>query len=358
MSHGRAQPRHRRRKSDFFGSPAKQSIDAPPVAAPEAVDDEWVRCHDAATGASYYANRRSFEVSWTPPTAAVSPPAAAASAPAPPPPVVAAEASVAAPPPARPRRAADAAWIGRGATALAKATLEAPTPVVAPPPPPAPEPPSPPTPEPVSEPSPPEPEAPPTPEPDDEPSYEEFVVVDERTDSGTEEGSGASYEEFEEVEEVDVAPEPSAPPTPEPAESLYEEEFVVVDERTDSGTDEGGSDSYEEFEEIEEVVVAPEPAAEAPAAPAEPTPEPQPDPTPEPSPSPPEPAPAPTAPPARRKTAQELLAALAEVSERLAPYAAAFAPAPRKGGLLGPRGAPTRRGRALLAAARRCQAPA
>ena len=32
-------------------------------------DDEWVRCHDAATGASYYANRRSFEVSWTPPPA-------------------------------------------------------------------------------------------------------------------------------------------------------------------------------------------------------------------------------------------------------------------------------------------------
>ena len=82
MSHGRAQPRHRRRKSDFFGSPAKQRIDAPPVAAPEAADDEWVRCHDAATGASYYANRRSFEVSWTPP------PAVAASAPAPPPVVV------------------------------------------------------------------------------------------------------------------------------------------------------------------------------------------------------------------------------------------------------------------------------
>ena len=172
MSHGRAQPRHRRRKSDFFGSPAKQSIDAPPVAAPEAADDEWVRCHDAATGASYYANRRSFEVSWTPP------PAVAASAPAPPPVVVAAEASVAAPPPARARRAADAAWIGRGGAALAKATREAPTPVVAPPPPPVPEPPSPP--------SPPTPETPPTPEPDDEPSYEEFVVVDERTDSGTE----------------------------------------------------------------------------------------------------------------------------------------------------------------------------
>jgi len=297
MSHGRAQPRHRRRKNDFFGSPAKQHIDAPPAAAPEAVDDEWVKCHDAATGASYYANRRSFEVSWTPPPAAVSPPA----------PVVAAEASVAAPTPVRARRAADAAWIGRGTAALAKAALEAATPVAAPPPPPVPEPPSPPTPEP-----PPVPEAPP--------------LV------------------------------PEASPTPEPAESLYEEEFVVVDERTDSGTDEGGSDSYEEFEEIEEVVVAPEPAAEAPAAPAEPTPEPQADPTPEPSPSPPEPAPARAAPPARRKTAQELLAALTEVSERLAPYAAAFAPAPRKGALLGPRGAPTRRGRALLAAARRCRA--
>ena len=298
MSHGRAQPRHRRRKSDFFGSPAKRSIDAPPVAAPEAVDDEWVRCHDAATGASYYANRRSFEVSWTPPAAV----------PAPSPPVVAAEASVAAPPPARARRAADAAWIGRGTAALAKATREAPTPVVAPPPPPVPEPSSPP--------SPPTPETPPTPEPDDEPSYEEFVVVDERTDSGTEEGSGASYEEFEEIEEVVVAPEPSAPLTPKAA--------------------------------------TPEPAAEAPAAPAEPTPEPQADPTPEPSPSPPEPAPAPAAPPARRKTAQELLAALAEVSERLAPYAAAFAPAPKKRALLDARGAPTRRGRALLAAARRC----
>ena len=297
MSHGRAQPRHRRRKSDFFGSPAKQSIDAPPAAAPQAVavapeaaDDDWVRCHDAATGASYYANRRSFEVSWTPPTAAVSPPPsrtppAAASAPAPAP-----------SPPARARRAADAAWIGRGTAALAKATREAPAPVIAPPPPPAPEPPSPATPEPP----PPEPEAPPTPEPDAEPPYEEFVVVDERTDSGT---------------------------------------------------DEGGSDSYEEFEEIEEVVVAPEPAAEAPAAPAEPTPEPQADPTPEPSPP-------PAAPPARRRTAQELLAALAEVSERLAPYAAAFAPAPRKHALLDARGAPTRRGRALLAAARRCQASA
>ena len=303
MSHGRAQPRHRRRKSDFFGSPAKQSIDAPPVAAPEAADDDWVRCHDAATGASYYANRRSFEVSWTPP------PAVAPSTPAPSPPVVAAEESVAAPPPVRARRAADAAWIGRGTAALAKAAREAATPVAAPPPPPVPEPPSPPTPEP-----PPVPEAPP--------------LV------------------------------PEASPTPEPAESLYEEEFVVVDERTDSGTDEASGASYEEFEEIEEVVVAPEPAAEAPAAPAEPTPEPQPDPTPEPSPSPPEPAPAPTAPPARRKTAQELLAALAEVSERLAPYAAAFKPAPRKGGLLDARGAPTRRGRALLAAARRCQAPA
>ena len=246
MSHGRAQPRHRRRKSDFFGSPAKQHIDAPPVAAPEAADDEWVRCHDAATGASYYANRRSFEVSWTPPPAAVSPPPSRT------PQVVAAEESVVAPPPARARRAADAAWIGRGAAALAKATREAPTPVVAPPSPPVPEPPSPPTPEPVPEPS--------TPEPDDEPSYEEFVVVDERTDSGTEEGSGASYEEFEEVEEV---------------------------------------------------VVAPEPAAEAPAAPVEPTPEPRADP------SPLGPAPASTAPPARRKTARELLAALAEVSERL-----------------------------------------
>ncbi|CAH0375723.1 unnamed protein product [Pelagomonas calceolata] len=290
MSHGRAQPRHRRRKSDFFGSPAKQTSAAPPVAVPEAADDEWVRCHDAATGASYYANRRSFEVSWTPPTAAVSPP-----------PPAAAEASVAAPPPARARRGADAAWIGRGGAALAKATHEAPTPVVAPPSPPAPEPPSPPTPEP-----------PPPPEPDDEPSYEEFVVVDERTDSGTEEGSGASYEEFEELEEVVVvAPEPRAPLTPEAA--------------------------------------TPEPAAEAPAAPAEPTPEP--------SPSPPEPAPTThAAPPARRKTAQELLAALAEVSERLAPYAAAFAPAPRKHALLDVRGAPTRRGRALLAAARRCRA--
>ena len=309
MSHGRAQPRHRRRKSDFFGSPAKQHIDAPPVAAPEAADDEWVRCHDAATGASYYANRRSFEVSWTPPSR-TPPPATAVSAPAPSPPVVAAAESVAAPPPVRARRAADAAWIGRGTAALAKATREAPTPVVAPPSPPVPEPPSPPTPEPP----PPVPEAPP-------------LVLE-------------------------------APPTPEPAESLYEEEFVVVDERTDSGTDEASGASYEEFEEIEEVVVAPEPAAEAPAAPAEPTPEPQADPTPEPEPSPPEPAPAPTAPPARRKTTQELLAALAEVSERLAPYAAAFAPAPQKRALLDARGAPTRRGRALLAAARRCQAPA
>ena len=265
MSHGRAQPRHRRRKSDFFGSPAKQSIDAPPVAAPEAVDDEWVRCHDAATGASYYANRRSFEVSWTPPPATVSPRAAA---PLPKPATAEENSAVVAAPPVRARRAADAAWIGRGTAALAKATREAPAPVVAPPPPPVPEPPSPPTPEPPS-----------PPEPDDEPSYEEFVVVDERTDSGTDEGSGASYEEFEEIEEVVVAP----------------------------------------------------------------------------------PAPAPTtraAPPARRKTAQELLAALAEVSERLAPYAAAFAPAPRKRALLDARGAPTRRGRALLAAARRCQAPA
>ena len=302
MSHGRAQPRHRRRKSDFFGSPAKQSIDAPPVAAPEAVDDEWVRCHDAATGASYYANRRSFEVSWTPPSR-TPPPATAVSAPAPSPPVVAAAESVAAPPPVRARRAADAAWIGRGTAALAKATREAPTPVAAPPPPPVPEPPSPPTPEPV-------PEPPPPPEPDDEPPYEEFVVVDERTDSGTDEGSGASYEEFE---------------------------------------------------EIEEVVVAPEPAAEAPAAPAEPTPEPQADPTPSPSPSPPEPAPAPAAPPARRKTAQELLAALAEVSERLAEPLARWqgiSAAARPRALLDARGAPTRRGRALLAAARRCQAPA
>ena len=300
MSHGRAPPRHRRRKSDFFGSPAKQSIDAPPVAAPEAADDDWVRCHDAATGASYYANRRSFEVSWTPP------PAASASAPAPSPAVVAAAESVAAPP-VRARRAADAAWIGRGTAALAKAAREAATPVAAPPPPPVPEPPSPPTPEPVPEPPPPEPEAPPPPEPDDEPSYEEFVVVDERTDSGTDEGS----------------------------------------------------DSYEEFEELEEVVVAPEPAAEAPAAPAEPTPEPQADPTPEPSPSPPEPAPAPAAPPARRKTAQELLAALAEVSERLAEPLARWqgiSAAARPRALLGPRGAPTRRGRALLAAARRCRA--
>ena len=290
MSHGRAQPRHRRRKSDFFGSPAKQHIDAPPVAAPEAADDEWVRCHDAATGASYYANRRSFEVSWTPPPAAVSPPPSRT------PQVVAAEESVVAPPPARARRAADAAWIGRGAAALAKATREAPTPVVAPPSPPVPEPPSPPTPEPVPEPS--------TPEPDDEPSYEEFVVVDERTDSGTEEGSGASYEEFEEVEEV---------------------------------------------------VVAPEPAAEAPAAPVEPTPEPRADP------SPLGPAPASTAPPARRKTARELLAALAEVSERLAEPLARWqgiSAAAQPRALLGPRGAPTRRGRALLAAARRCQAPA
>ena len=309
MSHGRAQPRHRRRKSDFFGSPAKRSIDAPPVAAPEAVDDEWVRCHDAATGASYYANRRSFEVSWTPPAAV----------PAPSPPVVAAEASVAAPPPARARRAADAAWIGRGGAALVKATREAPTPafatpVVAPSPP-TPEPPTPPVPE--APPTP--PDAPSTPEPAESLYEEEFVVVDERTDSGTEEGSGASYEEFEELEEVVVvAPEPRAPPTPEAA--------------------------------------TPEPAAEAPAAPAEPTPEPQADPTPEPSPSPPEPAPAPAAPPARRKTAQELLAALAEVSERLAPYAAAFAPAPKKRALLDASGAPTRRGRALLAAARRCRA--
>ena len=117
------------------------------------------------------------------------------------------------------------------------------------------------------------PEAPPTPEPDDEPSYEEFVVVDERTDSGTEEGSGASYEEFEEIEEVVAAPEPRAPLTPEAA--------------------------------------TPEPAAEAPAAPAEPTPEPQADPTPLALAPPPEPAPARAAPPARRKTAQELLAALA-----------------------------------------------
>ncbi len=315
MSHGRAQPRHRRRKSDFFGSPAKQSIDAPPVAAPEAVDDEWVRCHDAATGASYYANRRSFEVSWTPPSR-TPPPATAVSAPAPSPPVVAAAESVAAPPPVRARRAADAAWIGRGTAALAKATREAPTPVVAPPPPPVPEPPSPPTPEPV-------PEPPPPPEPDAEPPYEEFVVVDERTDSGTDEGSGASYEEFEEIEEVVVAPEPSAPLTPKAA--------------------------------------TPEPAAEAPAAPAEPTPEPRADPTPEPSPSPPEPAPAPAAPPARRKTAQELLAALAEVSERLAEPLARWqgiSAAARPRALLDPRGAPTRRGRALLAAARRCQAPA
>ena len=299
MSHGRAQPRHRRRKSDFFGSPAKRSIDAPPVAAPEAVDDEWVRCHDAATGASYYANRRSFEVSWTPPAAV----------PAPSPPVVAAEASVAAPPPARARRAADAAWIGRGTAALAKATREAPTPafatpVVAPSPP-TPEPPTPPVPE--APPTP--PDAPSTPEPAESLYEEEFVVVDERTDSGTE-GSGASYEVFEEIEEVVVAPEPSAPLTPKAA--------------------------------------TPEPAAEAPAAPAEPTPEP--------SPSPPEPAPPRAAPPARRKTAQELLAALAEVSERLAPYAAAFAPAPKKRALLDARGAPTRRGRALLAAARRCRA--
>ena len=325
MSHGRAQPRHRRRKSDFFGSPAKQRSDAPPVAAPEAVDDEWVRCHDAATGASYYANRRSFEVSWTPP------PAVAASAPAPPPVVVTAKASVAAPPPARARRAADAAWIGRGTAALAKATREAPTPafatpVVAPSPP-TPEPPTPPVPE--APPTP--PDAPSTPEPAESLYEEEFVVVDERTDSGTE-GSGASYEVFEEIEEVVVAPEPSAPLTPKAA--------------------------------------TPEPAAEAPAAPAEPTPEPQADPTPEPSaeptpspltpkPSPPAPAPPCAAPPARRKTAQELLAALAEVSERLAPYAAAFAPpAPRKRALLDPRGAPTRRGRALLAAARRCQARA
>ena len=306
MSHGRAQPRHRRRKSDFFGSPAKQSIDTPPVAAPEAAADDWVRCHDAATGASYYANRRSFEVSWTPPPATVSPPPSRT-----PPPVVAAAESVAAPPPARARRAADAAWIGRGTAALAKAAREARAPVVAPPPPP-----------PV-----PEPQSPPTPGPP--------PLV------------------------------PEAPPTPEPAESLYEEEFVVDDERTDSGTDEGSGASYEVFEEVEEIVVAPEPkaatpepAAEAPAAPAEPTPEPQADPTPEPSPSPPEPAPPRALPPARRKTAQELLAALTEVSERLAPYAAAFAPAPRKRSLLDARGAPTRRGRALLAAARRCQAPA
>mgnify|MGYP006923081741 CR=1 FL=1 len=293
MSHGRAQPRHRRRKSDFFGSPAKQTSEAPQAAAPEAVDDEWVKCHDAATGASYYANRRSFEVSWTPPPATVSPRAAA---PLPKPATAEENSAVVAAPPVRARRAADAAWIGRGTAALAKATREAPAPVVAPPPPPVPEPPSPPTPEPV-------PEPPPPPEPDAEPPYEEFVVVDERTDSGTDEGSGASYEEFE---------------------------------------------------ELEEVVVAPEPAAEAPAAPAEPTPEP--------SPSPPKPVPttraAPQAPPARRKTAQELLAALHEVSERLAPYAAAFAPAPRKRALLDARGAPTRRGRALLAAARRCQAPA
>ncbi len=312
MSHGRAQPRHSRRTRDFFGSPAKQRSDAPPV-APEAVDDEWVRCHDAATGASYYANRRSFEVSWTPP------PAVAMSAPAPPPVVVTAEASVAAPPPARAGRAAAAAWMGRGGAALAKATREAPTPafatpVVAPSPP-TPEPPTPPVPE--APPTP--PDAPSTPEPAESLYEEEFVVVDERTDSGTE-GSGASYEVFEEIEEVVVAPEPSAPLTPKAA--------------------------------------TPEPAAEAPAAPAEPTPEPQADPTPEPSPSPPEPAPPRAAPPARRKTAQELLAALAEVSERLAPYAAAFAPAPRKRALLDPRGAPTRRGRALLAAARRCQARA
>jgi len=339
MSHGRAQPRHRRRKSDFFGSPAKQTSDAPPVAAPEgaapqAVDDEWVRCHDAATGANYYANRRSFEVSWTPP------PAAAVSAPAPSPPVVAVEASVAAPPPPRARRAADAAWIGRGTAALAKATREAPTPVVAPPSPPVPEPPSPPTPEPpppAPEAPPLVPEAPPTPEPDDEPSYEEFVVVDERTDSGTDEGGSDSYEEFEEIEEVVVAPEPSAPPTPKAA--------------------------------------TPEPAAEAPAAPAGPAPEPQADPTPEPSaestpspptpePSPLPPAPAPTtraAPPARRKTAQELLAALAEVSERLAEPLARWqgiSAAARPRALLDAHGAPTRRGRALLAAARRCQAQA
>jgi len=314
MSHGRAQPRHRRRKSDFFGSPAKQSIDAPPAAAPQAVDDEWVQCHDAATGASYYANRRSFEVSWTPPPSRTPPLAAAASAPAPAPPVVAAEESVAAPPPPRARRAADAAWIGRGGAALARATREAPAPVVAPPPPPVPEPPSPPTPEPIPE--------PPPPEPDDEPPYEEFVVVDERTDSGTEGSASYTYEEFEEIEEVVVAPpEPSAPPTPKAA--------------------------------------TPEPAAEAPAAPAEPTPEPQADPTPEPSPSPPAPAPAPTAPPARRRTAQELLAALAEVSERLAEPLARWqgiSAAARPRALLDARGAPTRRGRALLAAARRCRA--
>ena len=322
MSHGRAQPRHRRRKSDFFGSPAKQTSAASPVAAPEAVDDEWVRCHDAATGASYYANRRSFEVSWTPP------PSRTPSVTAPtPPPVVGAGASVAAPPPARARRAADAAWIGRGTAALAKAAREAPTPVVAPPSPPVPEPPSPPTPEPTPEPPPPWPEAPPTPEPAESLYEEEFVVVDERTDSGTDEG--ASYEEFEEIEEVVVADDaldtlPDAAPSPPPVAAPIEPGPAPGSAPpTTLGSVEGDGDAA---------------MADTPAA------------------VPPEPAPAPAAPPARRKTAQELLAALVEVSERLAPYAAAFAPAPRKGALLGPRGAPTRRGRALLAAARRCRA--
>ena len=334
MSHGRAQPRHRRRKSDFFGSPAKQSIDAPPAAAPEAAapeaaDDDWVRCHDAATGASYYANRRSFEVSWTPPPSRMPPPAPA-SAPAPPPPVVAAAESVAAPPPARARRAADAAWIGRGTAALAKAAREVRAPVVAP----VSEPPSPPTPEPVPEPPPPlVPEAPPTPEPAESLYEEEFVVVDERTDSGTE-GSGASYEEFEEIEEVVVADDaldrlPDAAPRPPPVAAPIEPGPAPGSAPpTTLGSVEGDGDAA---------------MADTPAA------------------VPPEPAPAPTAPPARRKTAQELLAALAEVSERLAEPLARWqgiSAAARPRAPLDARGAPTRRGRALLAAARRCQAPA
>ena len=105
--------------------------------------------------------------------------------------VVTAKASVAAPPPARARRAADAAWIGRGGAARWP-TREAPTPAFATP------------------------------------------VAAVTADSRAADAAGSRGTSNAARRAIDA----------EPAESLYEEEFVVVDERTDSGT-EGSGASYE-----------------------------------------------------------------------------------------------------------------
>lgn len=291
MSHGRASPRHRRRKSDYFGAVRRSG--APPVEAPQQDANEWVMCRDDATGAAYYANRRSFEVSWTPPGGNSSQATAASYAATP---VVDAlktnrrDDAAAATPPPPPRRAADASWIGRGAP-LAKAASEAVP-------------------------------ARPTPDPVNARQGAVAAVIAARRDA------------------VAAAPEPVAA-----------RRCAVA-----AATQEPAATRPEATAASEAAAAAPGPAAAA-AAPTTPT--------------------TPEAAPKGRRVA-DLIAALAEVSARLEPTAtppeprprsrtpvpsppvrrvvawSRDRPAPRKRALLTPRGAPTRRGLALLAAARQC----